>query len=405
MQTNLAQGFVKPGFLPVLRTFEGHLASGEEIGAAFSVYHQGQLVVDLWGGLADARSMKPWDRDQLIVVFSVTKGLAAMALHLLAERGKLDWDAPVSSVWPEFGEGGKERMTMRTLFSHSGGLCALDERLSLEDCMTPERRGKVARALAAQRPFWEPGTSQGYHALTFGLYAREVIERLAGESAHALLRRELFEPLGADVFVATPQEEDVRVATLYPVSNGERVVKMLGALARGGTPEARLARLVFDKRSLPRRAFENPDSGRGGIASYNDLEARRAGLLSAGATASAHGLARAYLPFALGGEVEGRRYFSAESVAPLRGRDSFSECDGVLQKPLGWTRGFLKEDGGVFSPDPDAFGHAGMGGALGWCDPKHALTIGYVTNRMDWRIRSPRIVALCRALYGSPGLG
>jgi CubicO group peptidase (beta-lactamase class C family) len=126
---------------------------------------------------------------------------------------------------------------------------------------------------------------------------------------------------------------------------------------------------------------------------------RRAQLAWASATASAHGLARAYLPFAAGGAALGRRFVRAATLAPIHARQSWSERDRVLQKPIGWSQGFLKEESHLFAPNPESFGHAGMGGALGWCDPVADLTIGYAMNRLDWRVRSPRALALCRALY------
>ncbi len=163
--------------------------------------------------------------------------------------------------------------------------------------------------------------------------------------------------------------------------------------------EARLVRAMLSARSLPRAAFMNPRLGRRGLDWYNDLSVRRAELPWGSATASAHGVARAYLPFAAGGSFAGRSYVSERMLAPVYARQGWSERDRVLQKPLGWSQGFLKEDQGVFGPTPEAFGHAGLGGALGWCDPVHGLAIGYVLNKLDWRVRSPRALALCRALY------
>lgn len=392
-----ARGGCDDGFEPLARRFAAHLADGEEIGAAVAVYVRGRCVAHLWGGLADRERKEPWAPDHRIVVFSVTKGFAAMALHLLAERGKLDWDAPVADVWPGFAAHGKAAITHRQLFNHQAGLAALDTPLTLEACLHPGER--LRQALETQRPAWSPGTDQGYHAISFGLYAREVFERIAGEPMGAFLRRELFDPLGSDVRLGTPEEEDDRVATLYPPPTAARVAFMLGSLALGGSNEARVARAVLQRGSLARRAFGNPGLGPGGLTSYNAVPVRRAELPWASATASADGVARAYLPFASGGEHEGRRYFSASSLEPIYRRQGWSECDRVLQKPLGWSQGFLKEEPDVYSPRRESFGHAGMGGALGWCDPVAGITIGYVMNRMDWRIRSPRSKALVRALY------
>jgi CubicO group peptidase (beta-lactamase class C family) len=394
-----AIGGYAEGFRGVAVAFAGQIARGEEIGAGLTVYHRGVLVADLAGGFADVEAARPWRHDTRLVVFSVTKGFAAMALHRLAERGLLDWEAPASTYWPAFARNGKEGLTLRTLFGHRGGLAALDAKLTLDDCV--ERWGLVARALEAQRPA-SPAV-QGYHAITYGMFARELFERIAGERMGAFLRRELFAPLGSDVFLGAPAALDDRVATLYAPSAPTRLAKMLTAVVRHpDSNEARVARDVLSRRSLARRAFANPSVGLRGVLAYNDVPVRRAELPWGSATASARGVARAYLPYSIGGVVDGRRYVEAATLATLRARDGWSERDAVLQKPIGWNRGFMKEQHGLFGPNEDAFGHAGMGGALGWCDPRAELAIGYVMNRMDWRVRSPRALAICRAIYESP---
>jgi len=391
-----ATGSYSDGFQRVARTFAAHLAQGDEIGASLAVYHRGKRVVDLAGGLADVEARKPFQRDTRIVVFSVTKGFAAMALNMLSDRGKLDWEAPVATYWPEFAKNGKERITLRALFSHNAGLATLDTPLTIEDCVY--RAGRVRRALEDQRP--RVPATQAYHAITFGMFAREVFERIAGESMGTFLRRELFEPVGSDVHLGTPPALDPLFATLYPPKSLDRIRNgVRAAILRPNSPDGRVTRALLSGDSIMRKAFTNPSMGPRGILAYNDIPVRRAELAWGSATGSADGVARAYLPFSLGGAFEGKRYVSEATVEALRARDGWSERDGLLQKPLGWNRGFLKEDGGVFGPSRTAFGHAGMGGALGWCDPAAELSIGYVMNKMDWRVRSPRALALCEAIY------
>lgn len=407
-------GSYADGFGPLAERFAAQFRDGSEVGAGLTVYHHGRCVVDLWGGTADVARREPWARDTRIVVFSVTKGLAAMALALLADRGLLEWDAPVATYWPGFAQAGKGAITVRTLFNHQGGLLGLDEPVTMDDCVLSERQERLVRLLERQRPLWAPGRAQGYHAITFGMYARALFERLiADESLGAFLRRELFEPLGADVSLGTPADIDARLATLYPPKTATRALRMLAATLRGGSTEARLTRATLARDSLPRKAFFNPRLGPAGLAEYNSPRVRRAELAWASATASAHGLARAYLPFASGGVTDGRTYLRGASLAPVYERQGWSERDFVLQKPVGWSQGFLKEETTLFSPNRESFGHAGLGGALGWCDPAQELTFGYAMNRLDWRVRSPRAVALCRALYdcepvraeGSPSRG
>lgn len=396
-----AEGSYADGFEPLARVFASQLRSKQEIGAGLAIFHRGQLVVDLWGGTADVATKRPWTGDSRLCVFSVTKGLAAMALHLLADRGKLDWDAPVTTYWPGFGRAGKERMTVATLLGHRGGLAFLDAKIPLSATLDPSRRAEVLDALESQRPAWAIGEAQGYHAITFGMYAKELFERAAGEPMGPFLQRELFDPLGSDATLGTPASLDRDVATLYAPNNAVRVAKtVVSSLLFPESTEAHVARASITKDSIGRRAFLNPHVDLpGGITAYNSVAVRRAELPWASATSTARGIATAYLPFASGGEHAGRRYLKESTIAGAYRREGWSDRDLVLQKPLGWTRGFLKEERHIFSPTPESFGHAGMGGALGWCDPVHGLTMGYVMNRMDFRVRSPRVLALCHALY------
>lgn len=393
------EGSFASGFDALAEAFAAHLRRGEEIGAALTVYRRGRCVVDLWCGVADRESRTPWQRDTRAVVFSVTKGLAAMALALLADRGEIEWDAPVAGYWPEFGAAGKDGISLRTLFNHQAGLCGVDGVVTLDDCARESERARIDELIARAEPLWTPGTDQGYHATTYGMYLNALFERVRGESVGVFLTRELFDPLGADVSLGTPASEDHRVATLYPPGNLMRVGRMIREALRGGSTEARVFRSVLSRGSMTRRAFFSPRTGPEGINAYNHPSVRRACLPWASATASAHGVARAYLPFALGGAFEGRRYLRAATIEPVFERQGWSERDRVLQKPLGWSQGFLKEEAGVFSPVRESFGHAGIGGSLGWCDPLNELTFGYVMNKLDWRVRSPRAVSLCRALY------
>jgi CubicO group peptidase (beta-lactamase class C family) len=400
-----ARGTYADGYGEVARVFAASLgsadgASGEEIGAAFCVERDGARVVDLYGGFADTATQTPWEGDTRLVVFSVTKGFAAMALHLLADRGLLAWDEPVATYWPGFGRVGKARVTVRTLVNHRAGLAALDTPFTLDDCLDPSRRDAVVSAMERQEPRWEPGESQGYHALTWGLYVGELFERIAKEPIGAFLERELFGRIGSDARLGAPADLDSKVATLYPPSNKDRLRNVFKIMVL--TPqsaEARVGRAFFARRSLVRAAFGNPSPGPDGLRAYNDIPVRRGCLPWGSATSSARGVARAYAPFASGGLFAGERLFKERVVATAHARQGWSERDRVLQKALGWSQGFLKEERGVFGPTPEAFGHSGLGGALGWCDPVHGLSIGYVMNRLDWRVRSPRALALCKALY------
>lgn len=399
-----ARGTFAEGYEPVARVFAEQLARGEELGASFALYRDGRRVIDLWGGSTSADGSVPWNADTRVVVYSVTKGLASMGLALLSDRGLLDWDAPVASVWPEFAQAGKSRITFRALFNHQAGLAVLDEPFTLAECADPKARPRLVAALERQRPRWRPGEDQGYHATTFGMFASEVFERLAGEPLGPFLERELFAPLEADVALGTPAEDDHRISRVFEPTVLDRAKGLAddGMLRLRRTHahpwfEGRVVRALLEPKSLVRGAFMNPRAP--GMESYATNSVWRAALAWASATATADGIARAYLPFALGGEFEGRRFLKATTLSPIYERQGWSERDRVLQKPLGWSQGFLKEEPHFFSPTRESFGHAGMGGALGWCDPVHRLSFGYAPNRLDRRVRSPRAVALAQAIY------
>lgn len=387
-------------FERVARVFAESLQNGDEIGASFAVYQHGELVVDLWGGVSDIASGAPWERDTRIVLFSVTKGFAAMAMNILADRGLLEWDAPVADYWPGFARNGKADISVGTLLGHRGGLAYLDTPLQISDLTDSRSSAKVLEALESQAPLWKPGTNQGYHAVTFGMYARELFERITQASMGEFLTRELFDPLDSDVRLGTPAVYDSKFATLYPPSVPTRVKKMVGALMQTpGSSEAHVIREYLTRKSMMKQAFTNPSVPGNDLTIYNRSPIRRSELAFGSATGTAVGVAKSYLPFAHRGSFGARQYLRPETLEPVYTRLGWSDHDQVLQKPLGWSNGFLKEETTVFSPNPESFGHAGMGGALGWVDPVEGLTIGYAPNKMDWRVRSLRAKALCRAVY------
>lgn len=390
-------GAVQPGFEPVEAAFRENFERRGEIGAAFCAWHRGEQVVDLWGGLADRDGDRAWTADSLAVIFSATKGMVALCLLMLADRGKLDYDRPVSDYWPEFGARGKQDVSVRTLLNHRAGLSALDTPLALEAWCDPAR---VGPALASQAPHWRPDSNQGYGAISTAAYAAELFRRIAGCSVGSFFAEEVARPLAADVFIGLPAELESRVVTLYPPRLGLRDLRRLSEIVSGRTVEGRLGRALLRRRSLPRRAFANPDLGRRGLRVFNDPAVHRLEIPWAGGIASARGLAKVYAALAAGGEIEDTRLCRPESIEPLRQRQSWSDRDGVLCKPLGFSQGFLKEERHVFAPGEEAFGHSGMGGALGLADPDRGLALAYVMNRMDNRVRSPRCLTLCHALYG-----
>lgn len=394
------QGTVAPGFEPVRRAFHDNFLYRGEVGAGLCVYRDGEKVVDLWGGTADRKKGRQWTADTPAVLFSATKGLAAMALLKLVDAGRLELDAPVSRYWPAFGADDKRDITVRMLINHRSGLVAIEQPLTIDDFANhPER---VVAALEQQAPLWEPGTQQGYHAVSYGPYVGELFRRVAGEPLKTFFRRELSLPLGADAWIGLPDQGPPQVSTLYPSGLGTVLGRVVPEVLLGDSLETRvLGAGLLDKESYAHRALANPaELGALGLKNVNRMDVLRLELPWMGGVASARAVATLYAPLAHGGEWAGKRWFRTESIEPLKARQSWQTRDNVLHKPVGWSQGFIKEELHLFSPNPQMFGHPGAGGALGFADPKARLSFGYVLNKMHWRIRSPRALALCHAVYG-----
>src|SRR4051812_44144533 len=212
-------GFTLDKFAPVRSAFEANLTSGADIGASFCATVEGETVVDLWGGFADAERTRPWVRDTIVNVYSTTKTMTALTALLVADRGELDFDAPVARYWPEFAANGKAHIKVSHLMSHSAGLSGWREKVTKQDLYDWD---KVTALLAAQAPLWEPGTAPGYHAITQGYLVGEVVRRVTGKSLGTVFREEIAEPLGADFWIGLPASEDGRVAELIPPPRGQQ---------------------------------------------------------------------------------------------------------------------------------------------------------------------------------------
>lgn len=386
------EGHVAPGFEPVERAFEANFQRHGEVGAGLVVRRHGEVVVDLWGGVADPTTGRSWAQDTPGVVFSATKGLVAMVFAMLADRGEVQLDAPLQDYWPEL----RAQATVRMLLNHRSGLSAIDEPLTLQDFDGPPS-ARAVEAMSRQEPLWQPDTDQGYAACAYGAYTAELVHRITGRSVGRWFADEIAGPLGLDAWIGIPGEVAPRVARLIPVPKRDVVRLQVPAMTRRSAEGRLFRRIVARSRSFSGRAFLNPTLGPGSFQALNDPAVQRLELPWMGAVSTADALSKAYA--ALIGEIDGVRLVRPEAILPLRHRQSWSERDRVMQKPLGFSQGFVKDQLELFSPNPAAFGHPGAGGALGWTDPDAGLAIGYVMNRMDWRIRSPRAVALCHAIY------
>jgi CubicO group peptidase (beta-lactamase class C family) len=380
-------GWTAPGFEEVRQAFEQNFAKGLEIGAAFAAYHRGQLVVDLWGGVADPMTDRPWSRDTLELVFSTTKGATAICAHRLAQEGRLDVDAPVVEYWPEFGQADKERIPVSYLLSHQAGLAWVDEPLTLEDALAWE---PMIHALERQRPLWEPGTAQGYHAVTYGYLVGEVIRRITGRTVGTYFRDEVGRPLDLDFWIGLPEDQEGRVARLV----GE-IVGFAGDLDESTRTE--LESLMGPDSMLGKALTAGGAFSQRGI--WNTREVHAAEIPAAAGIGDARSIARLYA--ACVGTVDGVRLLTSEQVREATIQRTHGPNIVLLNLDIQFGLGFIVPSPLINLGGPHAFGHFGAGGSVGWADPDADLAFGYAMNRMDLGLagdeRSYRLINACYA--------
>ena len=382
-----AGGFTAPGFEGVRDAFARNFDKGQETGASFAAYHRGELVVDLWGGVADVRADRPWERDTLALVFSTTKGITAMCANRLAAAGTLDVATPVAEIWPEFAEAGKGAITVRQLLTHEAGLAWIDAPLTLEQALawTP-----MIDALAAQSPHWEPGTAHGYHAVTYGYLVGEVIRRVTGRTIGTWFREEIAEPLGLDFWIGLPEEQEPRVARLVGSSGGsggteEPRADAVGALEQLVGPDAPIVKAL-----TAGGAFADGSA-------WNTRAMHAAEVPAAAGIGDARSVARVYA--ACIGELDGFRVFDDAQRTEAATRQTTGNDVVLLDLDLQFGLGFIVPSTLVPLGGPGGFGHFGLGGSMGWADPDAELAFGYVMNRlalgMTGDARSYRLVQAC----------
>ncbi|MCW0196520.1 serine hydrolase domain-containing protein [Sphingopyxis sp.] len=360
-------GTCLPRFAAVRDAFAANFAERGDVGAALCLIIDGETAVDLHGGWRDAGRAHAWRADTLVNLWSTTKGVAAICFAMLVDRGLMSYEDRVADHWSDFGFSGKSRITIGQLLSHQAGLCGFTTPATIDDLLA----GKAAAGrLAAQAPLWEPGTASGYHAISIGILATALFERIEGRSLKSFVRDEIVAGLKLDIAIGLDPCEDGRRAEI--VASAELSSADIGSL----TPPqvAALANPPLDP-LLP-----------------NGPAWRAADLASANGHSNAAALAHLYAQF-MGGLV--RPETLAAATAPRTGG-----VDLVLGLPARWAAGFLTNSDGLYGPNEAAFGHSGWGGSFGFADPVANIAMSYTMNRMGTMLRDdPRDVALIEAVY------
>lgn len=374
-------GYCAPAFRPVFDAFVANFQSRGEIGASLAITQQGTPVLEAWGGFADALSPVPaqaWNRDTVSLVFSCTKGATALCVHMLVAQGLLDLNKPVAFYWPEFAANGKSAITVRMLMQHAAGLAAIP-------FSSPVPEGGWAdwnlmtSLLAAQAPWWEPGTGHGYHALTFGWLAGELVRRVSGVSLGTYFQQQVATPLGMDFWIGMPTSQLSRVAPMLPTAEMLPVDPFMAKLM---DPTSMQAAVFFNLGGWLGMPPSTPPA-------YNSTASLQAEIPAAGGVTNARGLATMYGALANGGALAGTRLLPAEYAAQLGMIHSAAPIDRTVLVSTRFGLGFHGSiDNRATGPGlsvlmgTGAFGHAGFGGSVGFADPQAGLSFGYTMNRM-----------------------
>jgi CubicO group peptidase (beta-lactamase class C family) len=371
-------------FGPVRDAFEENFASQLELGASVAVTVGGQSVVDLWAGAANPAG-DPWVEDTIVNVYSTTKTMAGLCVLMCADRGLVDFDAPVAEYWPEFAANGKEGVLVRHVMSHSAGLSGFDPPMQAEDLYDWDR---IVSQLAGQAPWWEPGTASGYHGVTQGYLQGEIVRRVTGRSIGTFFHQEVAEPLDADFHIGLDARHDSRVGEMVPPSvvarDGEEFVK---TLTDGGITDPVAVRTLL---SCPLDATEP-----------RTRAWRGAEIPAAGGTGNARSVARIHSVLACGGTLDGVTLVSPATLDRAL-EPSVSGVDKVLGVRLTFGMGFGLSSEFMPLPNDRTMFWGGWGGSLALIDLENQTSIAYVMNKMaDSLVGDTRGASLVAATYAS----
>lgn len=385
-------GRCAPGFEPVLEAFEQNFSLRGEVGAAVAVWIRGDLVVNLWGGWADPSRQRRWREDTLVSVFSATKGLTSTCIHLLADRGEIDLDAPVSRYWPDFGQCGKQDVTVADVLGHRSGVLAPQTRMHYTDVADWDL---VCARLAQARPWWAPGSAQGYHMVSFGFILGEVVRRVTGRTLGEYLRTEIAEPMGIDVHIGLPRSEHRRCAAMV---NKPHIRDVLAAGGAPGHPKS-LDEHAMAGLSVAMGFIPDDELGSHDLTRWRTCE-----FPGTNGHVSALGLATFYNGLAQ------EKILPRAHLEKVRVSQGGYDPDVVLGPRVadhGWGLGYMLNQRKVAGPNPLSFGHGGSGGSYGFVDVEHGIGYAYVMNHFDATKcnADPRSTALSDAVYRVLGVG
>lgn len=374
-------GKCKEGFEAVSDAFGQNFAKGLEVGAAAAVTVDGESVVDIWAGDADPHG-NPWQRDTIVNVYSTTKTMSATAMLALADRGELDFDAPVCRYWPEFAQNGKEGVLVKHVMSHTAGLPGFVPPARPEELYDLDA---MAERLAAQELWWEPGTKSGYHAVTQGNLQGEILYRITGKRMADWFRDEIAEPLGADFHLSLPASEDHRVGELLPPDVLPEGLEINGIKVEMDSICGRtMSSILLDATEPQTREW------------------RAAEIPAAGGIGNARSVARVLSMLACGGEVDGVRIMS-EAGARKGLEEQIDNVDEVMLMRMRYGIGFGRElEGLATSPNPNHMFWGGWGGSIAIADFDVRASVAYVMNKMDAATTgNPRAEPIVAAAFAS----
>ncbi len=360
------QGYCDERFANVKEIFAEHFKLGLDIGASLAATLNGKFIVDLWAGYADAAKTRLWERDTIVNVFSTTKIMATICILILVDRGQLDLDTPVAKYWPEFAQNGKEVLPVRYLLSHTAGLSGWNERFSFEGlydwtlCTTK---------LAAQKPWWKPGTKSGYHAVTFGYLLGELVRRITGKSIGTFFREEVATPLGADFHIGLAEENDPRVAELIPPK-----LPLLFKIIGNSIVQKILSFHPAIKTLTRPNMFKIMDATR--TRAWREAE-----IPAANGHGNARSIARIGAALACGGELDGVHLLSPSILEQALQEQTYRK-DLVLRSPVRFGLGFGLPCKEVPFPHQRTLFWGGLGGSLAVMDLDAKMSLGYAMNKM-----------------------